>query len=317
MNTPTAAAQQEARPPWFAGRPGTVLLYRVNRRPLARPTLGGDQEPDSVMEHIIEVLHFGQHVITGPANHQRDWILGNRNILPDRSALTGQGGWQQNDEQQTSRYVPETQEWRDELEPTERAARAPFAFDARTRVLGVLKHSSFSEVTLPRVFQKLLREGEQEREWPSTELSVEPILDERGFLSWLSSVQSVTSITLVAEIPNPDGLEEFGPVWVEMQARRARLIRMKMLALNDAEGLKGLEHDARVQGNLAMVRQGFGHVEAHGIRNGHETGFDQREKVVREVIDELEPTWDGAAQSVLERTRETGINILRRRNRGV
>ena len=316
MGTPTSAAEHEARPPWFAGRPGTVLLYRVNRRPLARPTLGGGQQPDSVMDHIIEVLHFGRHVVTGHADHQRDWILGNRNILPDLSALTGQVGWVQHDEQQTSIYVPETQEWRDEVEPTERTARAPFAFDGRTRVLGVLKHRSFSEATLPKVFQTLLREGEQEREWPSTEWSVEPILDERDFLTWLSSVESVTSITLVAKIPNPDGLEEFGPVWAEMEARRARLISMKMLALNEDEGLQGLEDDARVRGNLAMGRQGFGHVEAHGQRNGHETVFDQREKVAREVIDELEPTWDEAAQEVLETTRESGANALQRRTRG-
>jgi hypothetical protein len=265
------------------------------------------------MDHIVEVLQFGKHIVTGKAGHQRDWILGNRNILPDLSALTGQIGWQQHDEQQTSRYVTETQMWQDEIEPMERAARAPFAFDPRTRVLGVLKHPSFSEVAVPNVFQTILRDGEKEREWPSTEWSIEPILDERDFLSWLHSVQAVTSITLVAKMPNPDGLEEFGPVWNEMAHRRARLITMQMLAANEDEGLQGLEQDTRVQGNLAMGRQGFGYVKALARRHGRETVFDQRKKVVREVTDELGTTWDEAAEEVLETTRKSGASVLQRR----
>jgi hypothetical protein len=293
-----------------------VLLYRVNRRPLARPTLGGGEQPESVMDHILEVLHFGKRVITGRPGHQREWILGNRNILRDLSAFTGQIGWQRAGEEQTSRYVPETQEWQDELETTERGARAPFAFDSNTRIWGVLKHPSFGEKTVANVLQTMLREGEEEREWPSTEWSVEPLLDERDFISWLHSVESVTSITLVAEMPNPDGLEEFGPVWEELEARRARLITMKMVAANEEEGLQSLEEDERVRGNLKMGTQGFGHVEARGLRNGRAQLFDQRGKVVREVTDELGETWQAGAEAVLETTRRTGPNILRRGNGG-
>jgi len=267
------------------------------------------------MDHIVEVLLFGERVITGRAGHQREWILGNSRITKDLTALTGQVGWQQTDEQQTSRYVSETQEWRDELEPAERAARAPFAFDGRSRVLGILKHRSFSEKTVAKVFQTLLREGEQQRDWPSTEWSVEPILDERDFLAWLSSVQSVISITLEAKLPNPDALEEFGPVWAEMEARKARLINTKIVAANEDEGLVGLEDDDRVRGNLVMGSQGFGHVEAHGqTSNGVEVIYDQRERVARQVIGELAPTWEEAQVEVLEVTREAGPNKLRQRD---
>jgi hypothetical protein len=290
-----------------------VLLYRVNRRPLPDPTLGGGEQPESVMNHILEVLHFGRPEYTGTGNHQREWILGNRNILRDLTAFTGQIGWQGNDEQQTSRYVPETREWRDELGTAERAARAPFAFDSRTRVLGILKHPSFSELTVASVFQKMLRAGEQDREWPSTEWSVEPVLDERDFLDWLQSVDSVTHINLVAEMPNPDGLEEFGPVWAELEARKARLIKTEMVAANIEVGLQGLDEDDRVRGNLAMGRQGFGHVQAWGLLNGRDKYFDQRAKVVRESTDELGPSWRAAAEMVLETTRRTAAEALRPR----
>jgi hypothetical protein len=282
---------------------------------MSNPTLGGGEQPASVMDHIIEVLHFGQHVVTGSSpGRQRDWILGNRYIFRDETAFTGQIGWQRDDRQQASRYESETQEWLDEEEPAERGAHAPFVFDGNSRILGVLKHSTFSETTVASVFQILLREGEQQREWPSTEWSVEPILDERDFLSWLHSVQSVTSINLVAELPNPDGLEEFGPIWQEMQDRGARLISTKMVAANDAVGLQGLEEDSRVMGNLAMGRQGFGHVEARGRRGGQETIYDQREKVAREVIDDLGQTWEQAERTMLNRVRRVSASVLRRGN---
>jgi hypothetical protein len=310
-------SRSEPRAPWFAGRRGTVLLYRVNRRPLARPTLGGGEQPESFMDHVMEVLLFGHKVVTGHGERQHEWVLGNRFTVPGETALIGQVGWERDVEEQTSRYDQETQEWRDELEVTGQSAHAPFALDGTTRVLGVLKHPSFNEKTIANVFQMLLREGENSREWPSTEWSVEPILDERDFFAWLDSVQSVTSLTMVAKLPNPDGLEEFGPVWQEMQARKARLNSKKLVAADDNEGLQGLQEDASLRGNLAMGRQGFGYVLATGRQsNGHEKPFDQREKVAREVIEHLPQTWPEGSLVVLEVTRQSGSRVLRWRDRG-
>ena len=263
----------------------------------------------------MEVLLFGHKVVTG-TSRQHEWLLGNRYTLPGESALIGQVGWERDVEEQTSRYDQETREWRDEVEVTGQSAHAPFAFDGTTRVLGVLKHPSFNEKTIAHVFQTLLREGENSRQWPSTEWSVEPILDERDFFAWLDSVQSVTSLTMVAKLPNPDGLEEFGPVWQEMQDRKARLISTKLLAADDNVGLQGLREDSRLRGNLAMGRQGFGHVLAMGRQDGHDKPFDQREKVAREVIDDLPQTWPEGSQIVLEVTRQSGSRVLRWRDRG-
>jgi len=304
--------RQGPRPPWFAGRSGSVLLYRINRRPLANPTLAGGEQPESVMDHIVEVLPFGHHIATGRHDRRRDWILGNRQILDNESAMTGQIGWQQPDQLQTSRYQEDAQEWRDEVETTERSARAPFAFDSNTRVLGILKHSTFSEGKLADVFEQLLRYGENQRSWPTTEWSVEPLLDERDFLRWLRSVDAVTSINLVAKLPNPDALEEFGPVWAEMEARRARILSMKMVATTDKAGLQGLENDPRVKGHIAMGRQGFGYVQAQAIRRQRETTYDQRRKVAREVVANPGSTWQEASATVLETTRST--EALRRTN---
>jgi hypothetical protein len=267
------------------------------------------------MDHIIEVLPFGSHVVTG-TRQKKDWILGNRNIAPDLSYLSGQVGWEQHGEEPVSKYEDETSQWLDVLELSDRAVRAPFVFDARSRILGVLKHTTFDENTLAKVFQTLLREGEQQREWPSTEWSVEALLDEWDFLEWLRNVESVTSITLVAKMPNPDGLDEFGPVWEEMQARRARLYSTKMVAANDDIGLEGLEEDPLVRGSLAMGRRGFGHVEARGRKNGHETVYDQRDKVARARTPELGLSWSGTVDMMLDLVRRSATSALERRARG-
>lgn len=139
-------------------------------------------------------------------------------------------------------------------------------------------------------------------------------MDERYFLSWLHSVQSVVSINIVAKLPNPDGLDEFGPIWQEMNDRKARLLSTRILAANDEVGLQGLENDERVMGGLAMGSNGFGHVEAQGHQNGHKTIYDQRENTAREVTEELGPTWSDAVAIILEVVRRSATRVLARRS---
>ncbi|MDQ2873324.1 MAG: hypothetical protein M3Y33_00220, partial [Actinomycetota bacterium] len=178
----------------------------------------------------------------------------------------------------------------------------------------VLKHRSFNEGVLAKVFQTLLREGEEAREWPSTEWSVEPILDEQDFLSWLHSVQSVTSINIVAKMPNPDGLDAFGPIWEEMNERKARLISTRILAANDEIGLQGIEDDPRVMGGIQMGRNGFGHVEAQGYRDGQKMVYDQRERTSRQIADDVGPTWGSAVVTMLDLVRRSAVRALARRD---
>jgi hypothetical protein len=274
---------------------------------MPQPTIGAPDEMPPLMDHLEQVLLFGQGVVIGKGARKREWILGNRSILRDLSGLTGQVGWQMVGEQQRSRYLSDTQEWSDDVEAAELSAHAPFAFDGHTRILGVLKHRSFGEKAVAQAFEDLLRVGEMHLTWPSTEWSVEPILDERDFINWLGTVRSVTVINLVAKLPNPDGLEQFGPVWTEMQQRKARLLSMKMVATNEEDGLEDIMDDERVRGHLAMGGQGFGYVHAEGPsrRSGGKRIYDQREKVARRVIDEVGSTWRDATTAVLAVTRNS------------
>jgi muramidase (phage lysozyme) len=56
--------------PWFAGHGGTLLAYRVNRRPLSRPSLFTPEIPDDVWDHFLRMLAPGHEITTGHA-HQR------------------------------------------------------------------------------------------------------------------------------------------------------------------------------------------------------------------------------------------------------
>jgi hypothetical protein len=99
---PTPESDQREEP-WFSGRAAAVLLYRVNRRPLRQPTLGSEQ-PESILDHIFEVLLFGEEVVTGRRNKRR-WILGNRRIDKRRQLVTGQVGWEAIGTEMTDKYT--------------------------------------------------------------------------------------------------------------------------------------------------------------------------------------------------------------------
>ncbi|GAB2443281.1 hypothetical protein GCM10027187_02350 [Streptosporangium sandarakinum] len=114
-------------------------------------------------------------------------------------------------------------------------------------------------------------------------------------------------------MPNPDGLDEFGSVWQEMERHKARLLKQIMEAADEREGLIDIEEDERVKAHIAMSANGFGYITAKGIRNGRETKYDQREKVARETTEELGPNWIETAQEVLEVVRRRHARAARRR----
>jgi hypothetical protein len=288
--------------PWFSGQDGEVVLYRINRRPLPQGSMFATAAPTTFFDHLVEVLLFGEPFVTGRA-HKREWRLGNRDIMPDGSALTGQLGWTGEDTRPRDAYDNDRLEWEDEVGPDMRTARAPFAIDARSRVLGVLKHRSFSDTTVAAVFEGLLRRGEFETREPTTEWSVEPILDEQEFRAWLAAADAVLRLTMVAKLPNPDPLPEFEGLWSYLEERKARL-RREVLEARDDSGLANLQQDETVRQVVAMGTHGFGYVAADGLRNGRRTRYDQRESGARERTGALPATWPEAVMAIVNLLRE-------------
>ena len=278
--------------PWFADREsGALLLYRVNRRPMRQGNLFAQQPPD-FFEHLTSVLLFAEVVDTGRRT-QRFWRLGNRTVDQENELLLGQIGYERPDERRTDRYDDQSQAWVDDVGLAEATARAPFAIDGVTRILTVLRHPTFSEATLPKVFLELLNRGERQRSYPTTEWDVEPILDETEFLQWLRSAEAVQRVSFVAKLPNPSALPEFEPVWDRMEQRKAKALREIMEAQDPDRGLDKVEEDPIARAYIAMASQGFGYVMGKRRYEGRTEGYNQRSRVRKRYVGPLARTWTG------------------------
>lgn len=226
--------------------------------------------------------------------------MGNKESRGEFDAVFGQIGWMRTDLRSSDRYNMAERRWEDVIEDAEVSARAPFVIDTRSRLLGVLQHRSFRPPkNIAYVFQTLLRQGENGRADASTEWSVEPILDTAEFSEWLRRVDAVDRIRMVAKLPNPDALPEFGPVWQRMQAHKAKLLSEAMEAADPALGLQGLGEDEQVRAFLAMGANGVSYLVADGHEGGRRRTFDQRERVAREHTGDLAPSWSEVFRTIL------------------
>lgn len=292
-DAPVEGANGAVVEPWFTGRPNVnVLLYRVNRRPYPQGNLLAQDLPD-VFDHVVEVLLFGERVETGRA-HKRTWVLGNREIDTERRTLSGEIGYSSEGQHTADEYDDETREWHSGVAPTENTARAPFVFDAESRVLGVLQAPGFTPKVVPDVLRILLNRGEQARDVATTDWDVEPLLDETAFLQWLREADAVEKLIFVAKLPNPTGREEFAPVWDRLEARRAKVIREEMEARNPDEGLQGIEEDRQARAYMAMAGDGYGWIRGTRRHNGKTQTYDQRNRIKKERLTKLPATWTGA-----------------------
>jgi hypothetical protein len=92
-----------AQVPWFAGRPGRLLVYRVNRRPKYADTLLPAEMPEDVFDHFVRMLAPGYEVVTG-RHHQRIWRVGGIRIDGEEQMLTGRLGWQTKEDEVISQW---------------------------------------------------------------------------------------------------------------------------------------------------------------------------------------------------------------------
>ena len=290
--------------PWFDGVTGPVLLFKVNRRP--RPqTLFGPGQPEDVFEHFAEALMFGEKVVTGRKN-KRTWLLGNRDIDLSERMIAGQIGWERHDSAAADAYDLDHQQWVDVVETKGRSARSVFVFDADARLLGVVKHPSFTDTVLPKVFTDLLNRGETQRDEETTDWDVEPILDEAGFRDWLAKTDAVRLVKFVAKLPNPDGLAAFEGVWQRLERLQASSIEEIVQARDPETGLKHVDSDPESAEFIAMASHAYGHITATGTSSGRVTKYDQRQKVKR-VYEEFPDSWGSLVAMVKGLLRKAGV----------
>jgi hypothetical protein len=279
-------------PAWFGGHRGKFLVYRVNRRPLPsgelveRPPI-----PEDVFAHFVERLVAGDEVKLGRAN-KRLWRIGGLESDPTRQTLTGRLGSQAIRQGLVSQWLDDRKDWA--METAETAGDVellPFGFDGESRLLMVLQHGK-SATTIATVFQTILRDNELKAPEPTTDWSVEPVLDPNTFLSWLTRAEIVESVTFAAQLPNPEPDAEFDELWKRMhQAGASR--HEETLRAPQGGGLRNIDEDRDFKQAMAMGRHGFATLRGEGRHaDGSRTVYRQAESVAAEHVEELPPDWD-------------------------
>lgn len=290
---------EEAAAPWFTDREGSLLLFKVNRRPLSRQKSLFEEER-GFLDHVVEVLPFGGEPVLTGRKYRRAWHLGNRNIDLGRGLVSGQVGWARSDRLARDEYLDEEAEWIDSVDTRTATARAPFGIDAETQQLVVVAHPTFTHRNIAHVFTALLNRGEGARAFSSTEWDVEPYLDESSFESWIREVDAVERVRFVAKLPNPDSIENLEPVFKRLETLKAKQIIEVIEAGDEDVGLKNLREDPTTAAFLGMAENAYGYVTARGRREGNETNYDQRVRARRQYLGPLPQTWSELMQIVVE-----------------
>jgi len=301
---------------WFAGKAVDVLIYRVNRRPLSgEPMLFFEERPEDVLAHLHDILGDLQPVKSG-RRFQRDWRLGNKTFDAAAGVMTAQLGYSRAGETIGNVWDEETQSWTDWVVQTNASAVAPLAFvrdddDVESRFLGVLRHPSFEEDTVAWVLTEMLNRAEHRNRLPRVEWAVEPVGDPKEFYEWLRTTDQVTELQFVFKRPNPDGEESFLDLFQRLDLLEADKIRENITARDPNTGLNkaGLMSDSTTRGFIAAAMAAFGFVVGKGRRRGKKVRYDQRQKALRQKVEDVSPEWDAATEDVLNAVR----TALRRR----
>lgn len=231
----------EVAAPWFAQREGAFVVFRVNRRPFGEDTLLPAKIPGDAFDHFVRVLAPGWEVVTGRRN-QRTWKVGGIKLDEGQRMLTGKLGWAPRETELVEEWSDEDKDWVPSIAAPHGGRVLAFGFDGSSRLLAVLRDSSSHSTTIAGVVEKILRENEREMTEPTTEWSVEPILDERDFLAWLGSQDIVEWASFAAKLPNPEPREEFQKLVGRMEQRRATKFT-ETLSSDRGEGLVGVQED--------------------------------------------------------------------------
>lgn len=284
---------------WFSGKPGRILVYRVNRRPKFADSMFPAEIPEDLFEHFRGMLAPGWDVVTGHKN-QRVWRIGGLQEDREAQTLTGRLGWKPKGVELKAEWSSEDMDWRSELDkPADHLI--PFGFDADSRLLAVVPDPNSNPATIGAVIEKVLRENESDSENPTTDWAVEPVLDRRDFLEWLNGLDIVRSVSFTARQPNPTPddprFEELAKRLVGSHASRYS----ETMASDKEEGLIRVQEDRDFRQAIAMAQQGFATLFGKGERGGQKSKYSQIKTQAAESVEELPHNWNDMRTLLTER----------------
>ena len=279
--------EQSASPEhWFSNTTCEILLYKINRRPITSDPSLFEPDPD-LPTHLKRVLSENVEVISGH-NPQRTWRLGNVEFSSESTNFTAVLGWERSTKTIGQSWNAAQREWTEQLVNRDDSAVAPIAFRFKGRILGVLKHPSFTtETTLDRVLSKILNDGEKSSGFPTTAWKVEPIGDESDFITWLDQIQNLDRLSLHFSRPNPDAEEEFQKMFERLDLLNAKSFKEEITARPGTDGLsiEEVKRDKGIRAYISAAMSAFGRISAKGRIGNQVVKYDQRQRVKKIQIE--------------------------------
>ena len=280
--------------PWFSNRPVSVVVFRINRRPMSQGSLFGPQR-ESFIDHLREVLLFGHSIRVGKRG-KRQWRLGNQRIDHDGRFIAGILGWETEETHQQDYFDRSSAEWVPGVGTSSRVALAPFNIEISNRRLFVVKHHSFEETTIATVFRELLSEGERRSSAITTDWDVQPLLDEEEFEDWLRGIAVLDKVHFVAKLPNPDAEEEFLDLVNQLREIQAGEMTHTLKAADPQIGLsKRLRQNRITRALVHMSKQGYASISAWAHDAASKpTKYSQNNRTTRKTIHITSDDYNGA-----------------------
>jgi hypothetical protein len=285
---------------WFAGKELSVLIFKVNRRP--PDGLPFYNPPEIVYEHLKEVMNTHISDKSG-RRYQRNWRIGNIIFDDKQETIRGRLGWSRSSEKLSQAYDDKIQAWVDQVISQDAAAVAPFAFQAKGELLGVLRHPDFDVKTLITILSQLLNRGERYNREPTTIWAVEPVGDEIDFNKWINEIDILSSIKFVFHRPNPsarrsfeDANERIDNIGADQITEDITVDKNKRKVGLNKEGVK---IDPISKGYIDAGMAGYGYVVGKGKKNGQKNDWDQRVRVRVEMIEAVSPDYENAGEQIV------------------
>jgi hypothetical protein len=275
---------------WFAGAPGSFFVFRVNRRPWPDQNLFTPEQPPDPYEHFVRMLMPGYEVVTG-RRHKRSWRIGGLQRDDEAKTLVGKLGWEPIGRESVPLWDDYEKDWLSETATPHGGRVVPFGFDGETRLLTVLRDPKTPPTTVAAVFEKTLRDNERGLDHPTTEWSVEPVLDAADFLSWLETLDTVHVVAFTAKLPNPEPRRAYRDLGTRIRGLHATSYTETIRSERD-EGLIGIQDDPEIQQAIAMGENGLAKFRGEGKRGDFVSQYSQSNRVAKERVEEIPEDWE-------------------------
>ena len=292
----------------WAGGSGQLRVYRVNRRPLAVPSLFDEADPlaapDQSWAHLLAIVGSVTTQVTGKPPRQRRWSLGNV-VLTEHDGeevLLAILGFTRSEESSDLKFNEAERRWTASSGAQQVGEVVPVIVEPQGRLLGVLDRPDFGRIRVGQVLSSMLQGADDFRisndesisaDRSVVEWSVELVERRDAFYTWVKQTPVVRTVTMKLRPPNPDSPEALREAMDAIRRRRADY-ELTRWSTNHPEGLSNLADDPEVGVHAEAAHNAWGSITADGrTETGTKTKYSSATSHARAPLGELADTAAG------------------------